>query len=99
MVKHIILWNLKEEFNTKEIKSQMKLSLEGLVGIVPGLIKLQVEIEPLETSNVDVMLYSEFTDESALKGYAVHPEHIKVADTKVRPFTKIRTVIDFEEKE
>ncbi len=98
MVKHIILWNLKDEFNTKEVKTEMKASLENLVGIVPGLLKMKIEIEPLETSNVDVMLYSEFVDESALKCYAVHPEHVLVADTKVRPFTKLRTVIDFVEK-
>ncbi len=98
MVKHIILWNLKEEFNTLQIKKEMKVALEGLVGKVPGLLKMQIEIEPLSTSNVDVMLYSELESEKALKGYATHPAHVEVADTKVRPFTKTRTVIDFEEK-
>ncbi len=96
MVKHIILWNLKEEFNTSEIKTEMKAALEGLVGVVPGLLTMQIEISPLPSSNVDVMLYSELEDEAALKGYAVHPAHVNVADTKVRPFTKTRTVIDFE---
>lgn len=96
MVKHIILWNLKEEFNTAEIKGEMKRSLEGLVGKVPGLLKMQIEINPLESSNADVMLYSELENEAALKNYAVHPEHVKVANEKVRPFTKVRTVIDFE---
>ncbi len=98
MVKHIILWNLKDEFNSAEIKVEMKRSLESLVGVVEGLLKLEVEIEPLESSNADVMLYSELEDEAALKHYAVHPAHVEVADTKVRPFTKTRTVIDFEVK-
>ncbi len=97
MVKHIILWNLKEEFNTVEVKSAMKKELEGLVGIVPGLLEMQVEITPLPTSNVDVMLYSKLENAEALKGYATHPAHVRVADTYVRPFTKVRTVIDFEE--
>ncbi len=96
MVKHIILWNLKEEFNTTEIKSQMKRELEGLVGAVPGLLKMKIEIDPLPSSNVDVMLYSELEDAEALKNYASHPAHVHVADTYVRPYTKIRTVIDFE---
>ncbi len=96
MVKHIILWSLKEEFNTDEVKGEMKAALEGLVGVVPGLLTMKIEIEPLPSSNADVMLYSELEDEDALKGYAVHPEHVRVADTKVRPFTKTRTVIDFE---
>ncbi len=98
MVKHIILWTLKEEYNTDVVKSEMKAALESLVGRVPGLLKMQVEISPLPSSNADVMLYSELVDEGALKGYAVHPAHVCVADTKVRPFTKTRTVIDFEEK-
>lgn len=98
MVKHIILWNLKEDFNNDSIKQDMKQSLEGLVGKIDGLLSLKVEFNPLATSNADVMLYSEFENEQALKFYATHPEHVKVADTKVRPFTKTRTVFDFEQK-
>ncbi len=96
MVKHIILWNLKEEYNTDQIKKDMKESLEALVGKVPGLITLKVQTEKLDSSNVDVMLYSELESVEALKGYAVHPEHVKVADEKVRPFTLQRSCIDFE---
>ncbi len=98
MVKHIILWTLKEEFNNEKIKNEMKSALEGLVGVVPGLLAMEIEISPLPSSNADVMLYSELESEAALKGYAVHPEHVRVADTYVRPFTKTRTVIDFEVK-
>lgn len=98
MVKHIILWSLKEEFNNEKIKKEMKTALEGLVGVVPGLSVMKIEIEPLPSSNSDVMLYSEFESEQALKDYAVHPEHVRVADTRVRLFTKTRTVIDFVEK-
>ncbi len=97
MVKHIILWKLKEEFNTDAIKADMKASLEALVGKVPGLIELKVQTERLDSSNVDVMLYSVLESKEALKGYAVHPEHVAVADNKVRPFTESRSCIDFEE--
>ncbi len=99
MVKHIILWTLKEECNQEQVKTQMKAALEGLVGVVPGLLTMKIEINPLDSSNADVMLYSEFENEKALKEYAVHPAHVEVADTKVRPFTKTRTVMDFTEKE
>ncbi len=96
MVKHIILWKLKDEFNTDEIKKDMKQALEGLVGIVPGLIEMKVEINTLSSSNVDVMLYSVLESEEALKGYASHPAHVEVANTKVRPYTEVRSCIDFE---
>lgn len=95
MVKHIILWKLKEEFNTADIKDDMKKSLESLVGVIPGLLEMNIQTEKLESSNVDVMLYSVFKDENALRLYASHPEHVKVADTKVRPFTESRACIDF----
>ncbi len=95
MVKHIILWKLKEEYNNETVKSGIKNGLEGLKGVIPGLIEIEVQTECLESSNADVMLYSVFSDENALKGYAVHPEHNKVADTLVRPFTESRSCIDF----
>ena len=44
------------------------------------------------------MLDSTFTDEAALKAYAVHPEHVAVADGKVRPYTCLRTCLDYEIK-
>ena len=97
MVKHIILWTLKEEFNNDKVKSEMKESLEALVGVIPGLLEMKIQIEKLESSkNADVMLYSVFESEKALKEYAVHPAHVEVADTKVRPFTQTRSCIDFE---
>ena len=97
MVKHINLWKLKEEFNTEETKLGIKNGLEGLMGEIPGLLEIKVETKPLESSNTDVMLYSVFESNEALKGYAVHPKHVEVADTKVRPFTAMRSCIDFEE--
>jgi hypothetical protein len=42
------------------------------------------------------MLDSAFTSEDALKGYARHPAHVEVADTKVRPFAETRLCLDFE---
>ncbi len=96
MVKHIILWKLKPEYNTAEVKEGIKKGIEGLVGVVPGLIEASVQIERLDSSNVDVMLYSVLESEEALKGYAIHPEHVKVADTLVRPYTESRACIDFE---
>lgn len=97
MVKHIIIWKLKEEYNTSEIKNGIKQGLEGLMGVVPGLVEIKVETNPLASSNADVMLYSVFENEDALKGYAVHPAHVKVADTYVRPYTQTRACFDYAE--
>ena len=99
MVKHVILWQLKEEYSKEEkeeIKTGIKTGLEGLLGKIPGLEEIHVQTECLPTSNADLMLDSVFTDEGALKGYAVHPEHVKIADGKVRPHTRNRVCMDFE---
>lgn len=69
----------------------------GTAGKIPGLVEIKVQIEGLESSNADLMLDSTFTDEEALKGYSVHPAHVEVADTKVRPFTQIRLCLDFNQ--
>jgi hypothetical protein len=98
MVKHIILWKLKSEFNNDEVKLGIKQGLEDLMGEIPGLTEIKVQIKSLPSSNADVMLYSVFENEEALKGYAVHPKHVAVADTKVRPFTETRSCLDFVEE-
>lgn len=99
MIKHIILWTLKEmsEDEKNRVKADIKAGLEGLAGEIPGLLDIKVVNEGrLETSNADLMLDSSFESFDALKNYAVHPAHVKVADEKVRPFTAARSCLDFE---
>ena len=47
-------------------------------------------------SNADMMLDSTLESPEALKGYAVHPEHVEVANTKIKPFACVRTCLDYE---
>lgn len=96
MVKHIILWKLKEEYNNPSVKQGIKDNLENLIGKIPGLTEINVQINGLNSSNADIMLYSIFESEDALKGYATHPEHVYVADTFVIPYTETRLCLDFE---
>lgn len=42
------------------------------------------------------MLDSTFESAEALKGYSTHPEHVKVADSTVRPYTARRSCVDFK---
>ena len=99
MVKHVILWQLKDELSESEkcdVKKGIKENLEALQGKIPGLVEIKVQTEYLASSNADVMLDSLFEDEESLKGYAIHPEHVKVADNNVRPYTKTRVCMDYE---
>ena len=99
MVKHVILWTLKDQYSgvqMEEIKAGIKEGLEGLKGQIPGLVDIKVYTNGLSSSNTDLMLDSTFENEEALKNYATHPAHVAVADNKVRPFTASRNCLDFE---
>lgn len=100
MVRHVILWKLREDIpasEVKTIKDEIKKGLEGLVGKVPGLLEVSVNVDGrLDSSNADVMLDCLLESPEALKGYAKHPAHLAVADGKVRPYTAVRTCLDYE---
>lgn len=99
MVKHIILWTLNDmEKDKKEtVKQEIKKSLESLKGKIPGLIDLKITAsETLSSSTADLMLDSTFESPEALKNYSIHPEHTAIANSKVRPYTKLRSCLDFQ---
>ena len=99
MVKHIILWTLKEMSDSEKesVKAGIKEGLESLKGKIPGLVDIKVNTNGrLPSSTADLMLDSTFESEEALKGYSKNPEHVAVADSKVRPFTESRACLDFE---
>ena len=98
MVRHIIVWTLKDEYSDSEkaeIKAGIKAGLEGLLGKIPGLVEIKVYTEGLESSSGDAMLDSIFESAEALKEYSSNPAHVEVATTKVRPFVKVRSSYDF----
>lgn len=96
MVRHVILWNLKEELSLNEREEgavRVKKELEALSGKIPGLISIEVIINPLVGSNAEIMLDSKFESKEALDGYQIHPEHVKAA-TFVRSVTCNRMCMD-----
>ena len=99
MVRHVIVWKLKEEFSDEEkqaVKAGIKEGLESLKGKIPGLLHIRVYTEGMSGSTADLMLDSEFESMEALKAYSVHPEHVAVADGKVRPNAAVRSCFNYE---
>lgn len=99
MVKHVILWQLKDELSDTEkaaVKAGIKEGLEGLAGQIPGLVDIRVNIDALPSSNADLMLDTTFETAEALKGYSTHPAHVAVANSQVRPYYKNRVCLDYE---
>lgn len=77
MVKHIVMWNLNDCPEAAANGAAMKAKLEGLVGVVPGLLKAEVG---LGFNGFDVALVAELESREALEVYQNHPAHVKVKE-------------------
>ena len=74
MVKHIVLYTLKEGTDKEKAVAIIKDALEPLVGVIPGLKHL--EIRAAYQGGMDYALYSEFESREALANYATHSAHL-----------------------
>ena len=99
MIKHIVIWRLKEEahgISKIENARLLKEKLEALNGKIPGLIKLEVGFDFSHTdTSSDVALYSEFESKEALKAYQDHPLH-KAVVLFLKEVRLEKRVVDYE---
>lgn len=98
MVHHIVMWKFKpeiEEGKKPEIMKAMKEELEALVGKVPGLLTAEFVEEPISSSTHEIALVTTLEKTEDIAVYAVHPEHVRVADTYVRPYVTERACLDY----
>ncbi|WP_027339119.1 Dabb family protein [Halonatronum saccharophilum] len=94
MVKHIVMWRLKED--RKEAGKKVKEILEGLKDKIEDIKAIEVGLDfNRSKSAYDIVLYSEFEDQGALARYQKHPEHLKAAEF-VREVVKERAVVDYK---
>lgn len=79
MLKHIVMWQLKEEAEGADKATnarKMKALLDDCADIVPGILKFEVALaQPGLEATYDVVLYSEFASSAALDAYQNHPQH------------------------
>lgn len=98
MVKHIILWKLKDNAgDIGKIKENAKRELESLSSVIGEIREIKVNINGLSTSSCDIMLDSSFDSFEDYETYKTHPAHVRTADTFIRPFADIRLCFDYEE--
>ena len=99
MVNHIVMWKFKpeiEESQKPQLKQAMAEHLKGLVGKVPGLLTVDFVEQPLPSSTHDMALVTTLEKAEDVAVYGSHPEHVKVADTYVRPYVTERACLDYE---
>lgn len=97
MVKHMIIWKIKDECEDKEaVKKNVKKEIEALMGRIDGLIEMHIITDNLPSSSGDLMMDSLFESDESLKSYQKHPLHQHVANTFVRPNMCQRLSLDYE---
>ena len=98
MVHHIVMWKFKpeiEDVQKDNIKKSMAENLKSLVGKVPGLLSVEFVDSPLSSSTHDIALVTTLEKAEDIAAYAVHPDHVYVADTYVRPYVTGRACLDY----
>jgi heme-degrading monooxygenase HmoA len=99
MIKHIVMWKLKESAEGADKATnaaRMKEKLDACADIVPGILTFEVVLaQPGLEATYDVVLYSEFADRAALDAYQEHPQH-----AALKPFIgavrEARQCMDYE---
>jgi hypothetical protein len=92
MVKHIVLWRLKESEGGRSQHDHtitIRDALYGMLGHIPGLMKIEVE------QGSDISLIAEFDNWDSFLAYRNHPEHLPVKKL-MQSYVVERRVIDYE---
>jgi len=92
VVKHIVMYTLKEDLEKDTAVKFIASTLEPLVGKIPGLLHLEVR---RSYQGMDYALYSEFESKEALAAYAVHPLHL-AAKEQFHHMLATRVSADYE---
>lgn len=96
MVKHMIIWKLKDTIDKDATKAAIQAELEGLVGKIDGLLSMKIEIDGYPCSAGDLLMDSSFESKEALDAYQKHPAHQAIANGLVRPNVETRLSYDYE---
>lgn len=97
MIRHIVMWGLKDEAhgNSKDQNALLiKEKLENLKGKIDGLIDVEVGIDIKIDGNDDVVLVSMVKDKEALTTYQNHPLHQAILPF-IRECCKSRHAVDY----
>ena len=98
MVKHIVLFKLKDSLSKEEkcdVMNRFKVAIEALPEKISVIRKVFVELNMNEAETWDICLESEFDTLDDVKLYAVHPDHVAAAGI-LKEAKGDRACVDYE---
>ncbi|MCI1681499.1 MAG: Dabb family protein [Bacteroides sp.] len=98
MVKHIVLFKLKDEVPAEEKLAAMnnfKKAIEALPSKIAMIRKIEVGLNINPAEAWSIALYSEFDTLDDVKAYAAHPDHV-AAGKLLANVKESRACVDYE---
>ena len=98
MVKHIVMFKLKEILSAEEkldVMNRFKVAIEALPAKIDAIRKVFVGLNMNESEKWDICLESEFDTLDDVKFYAAHPEHVAAAGI-LKDAKQDRACVDYE---
>ncbi|MBE6288375.1 MAG: Dabb family protein [Mediterranea massiliensis] len=98
MVKHIVLFKLKDELSVEvklEAMNKFKQAIEALPAVIPFIRRIEVGLNINPEEAWEIALYSEFDSLDDVKAYAVHPQHVAAARL-LAEVKENRSCVDYE---
>ena len=99
MIRHLVMWRFLESAEGNSKAENIRIATEKLYALVPKISeirKMEIGADVSHTAaSMDMALITEFETLDTLHTYAVHPEHLAVAEF-MKKVTESRVVLDYE---
>ena len=98
MVKHIVLFKLKDEVPETDklvVMNKFKEAIEALPAKISVIRKIEVGLNMNPGDSWHIALYSEFDNLDDVKFYATHPDHV-AAGKIIAEAKESRSCVDYE---
>ena len=98
MVKHIVLFKLKDEVSAEEklvVMNKFKEAIEALPAKISVIRKIEVGLNMNPGESWHIALYSEFDNLDDVKFYATQPDHV-AAGKIIAEAKESRSCVDYE---
>ena len=94
MIKHLIVFNIPATMTHEACIRMLERGKQQLTQI-PGVIGYYYGVGVAENATYKYTLCVDFTDESVIESYKIHPIHTDFADNWFRPMAADRVTTDY----